>query len=100
VGFGSVWVVEKHDDTVRRIDPVTGRTQRVIPVGHLPAAIAVDQRWAWVTNECDGTVSRIDPATNRVGGAIELGYHPQGIAVDGDFAWVDVGKNVYFGTCP
>jgi YVTN family beta-propeller protein len=99
VGFGSVWVVEKHDDTVRRIDPVTGRTQRVIAVGHLPAAIAVDQRWAWVTNECDGTVSRIDPATNRVVGAIELGYHPQGIAVDGDFAWVDVGKNVYFGTC-
>ena len=36
VGFGSVWVVQKEDDTVRRIDPVTGRTRRVIAVGHLP----------------------------------------------------------------
>jgi len=100
VGFGSVWVVEKHDDTVRRIDPVTGRTRRVIAVGHLPFTIAVDQRWVWVTNECDGTVSRIDPATDRVVGSIELGYHPQVLAVGGGFAWVGVGKYVYFGTCP
>ncbi|HEX7312116.1 MAG TPA: protein kinase [Gaiellaceae bacterium] len=100
VGFGSVWVVQKEDDTVRRIDPVTGRTRRVIAVGHLPFAIAVDQRSVWVTSECAGTVSRIDPATNRVVGTIELGYHPQVLAVDGDFAWVGVGKNVYFGSCP
>jgi YVTN family beta-propeller protein len=100
VGFGSVWVAEKEDDTVRRIDPVTGRTQRVIAVGHLPASVAVDQGSVWVTNECDGTMSRIDPATNQVVGTIKLGYHPQSLAIDGGFAWVDVGKNVYFGSCP
>ena len=77
VGFGSVWVVEKEDDTVRRIDPVTGRTRRVIAVGHLPFDVAVDQGSVWVTSQCAGTVSRIDPATNRVVGTIELGYHPQ-----------------------
>jgi class 3 adenylate cyclase/streptogramin lyase len=99
VGFGSVWVAEKEDDTVRRIDPVTGRTRRIIAVGHLPFEVAVDQGSVWVTSECAGTVSRIDPATNRVVGTIELGYHPQWLAVGDDFAWVDVGKNVYFGTC-
>ena len=100
VGFDSVWVVHKEDDTVRRIDPVTGRTRGVIAVGRMPFDVAVDQRSVWVTNECDGTLSRIDPATNRVVATIELGYHPQGLAVDGDFAWAGVGKNLSFGTCP
>jgi YVTN family beta-propeller protein len=99
VGFGSVWVVERGDDTVRRIDPVTGRTQRVIAVGHIPADAAIGQGSVWVTSQCAGTVSRIDPATNRVVGTTKLGYHPFGLAVGGDFAWVGVGKNVYFGTC-
>jgi YVTN family beta-propeller protein len=99
VGFGSTWDVEREDDTVRRIDPVTGRTRGVIAVGHLPADVAVDQRSVWVTSQCAGTVSRIDPASNRVVATIKLGYHPQGLAVDGGFAWVGVGKNVYFGSC-
>ncbi len=98
VGFGSVWVAQREDDTVRRIDPVTGHTREVIAVGHLPFAVAVDQGSVWVTSQC-ASVSRIDPATNRVVGTIELGYHPQSLAVDGDFAWVGVAKNVYFGSC-
>jgi class 3 adenylate cyclase/DNA-binding beta-propeller fold protein YncE len=100
VGFGSVWVAQKEDDTVRRIDPVTGRTRRVIAVGHLPFEVAVGQGSVWVTSECAGTVSRIDPASNRVVGTIELGYHPQWLTVGDGFAWVDVGKTVYFGSCP
>jgi YVTN family beta-propeller protein len=100
VGFGSVWVVQREDDTVRRIDPVTGRMREVIAVGHLPASVAVGQESVLVTSQCAGTVSRIDPASNRVVGTIELGYHPFNLAVGSDFAWVDVGKNVYFGTCP
>jgi YVTN family beta-propeller protein len=100
VGFGSVWVAEREDDTVRRIDPVTGRTRRVIAVGHLPASVAVGQESVWVTSQCAGTVSRIDPASNRVVRTIELGYHPFGLAVGDGFAWVGVLKNVYFGTCP
>jgi YVTN family beta-propeller protein len=100
VGFGSVWVTERGDDTVRRIDPVTGRTRRVIAVGHVPAGVAVGLGSVWVTSQCAGTVSRIDPTSNQVVGTIELGYHPLNLAVGGDFAWVGVGKNVYFGTCP
>ena len=100
VGFGSVWVAQREDDTVRRIDPVTGHTREVIAVGHLPAGVAVGQESVLVTSQCDGTVSRIDPATDRVVGTIEVGYHPLALAVDGDFAWVGVGKNAYFATCP
>ena len=99
VGFGSVWVVERGDDTVRRIDPVTGRTQRVIAVGHVPADAAIGQGSVWVTSQCAGTLSRIDPATNRVVETIKLGYHPFVLKVGGGFAWVGVRKNVYFGTC-
>jgi YVTN family beta-propeller protein len=98
-GFGSVWVVQRDDDTVRRIDPVTGRTRRVIAVGHLPASVAVGQGSVWVTSQCAGTLSRIDPHTNQVVATIELGYHPFDLAVGGGFAWVGVGKNVYFGSC-
>jgi YVTN family beta-propeller protein len=99
-GFGSVWVAEREDDTVRRIDPVTGRTRRVIAVGNVPSDVAVAQGSVWVTNHCDGTVSRIDPASNRVVRTIKLGYHPFDLAVGDGFAWIEVLKNVYFGTCP
>jgi hypothetical protein len=99
VGFGSVWVAQREDDTVRRIDPATGRTRRVIAVGHLPAGVAVGLGSVWVASQCAGTVSRIDPVSDRVVGTIELGYHPQVVAVGGGFAWVGVGKDVYFGTC-
>jgi YVTN family beta-propeller protein len=99
VGFGSVWVSDRGDDTVRRIDPVTGRIRHVIAVGHIPASVAVDQGSVWVTSQCAGTLSRIDPASNRVVGTIDLGHHPFDLAVGRDFAWVGVGKNVYFGTC-
>jgi serine/threonine-protein kinase len=99
VAFGSVWVVERDEDAVRRIDPVTGRTTQVIGVGHIPADVAVGLGSVWVTSQCAGTVSRIDPASNRVVREIKLGYHPFNLAVGGDFAWVGVGKNVYFGTC-
>jgi YVTN family beta-propeller protein len=98
-GLGSVWVAEREDDTVRRIDPVTGRTRRVIAVGNVPSDVAVAQGSVWVTNHCDGTVSRIDPANNRVVRTIELGYHPFGLAVGDGFAWVGVLENVYFGSC-
>ena len=98
-GFGSVWVTEREDDTVRRIDPVTGRTRRVIAVGHLPADVAVGQGSVWVTSQCAGTVSRIDPDSNRVVRTIELGYHPFNLAVGDGFAWVGVLKNVHFGSC-
>ncbi len=100
IGFGSVWVTERGDDTVRRIDPVTGRTRRVIAVGHVPAGVVVDQGSVWVTSQCAGTLSRIDPDTNRVVATIELGYHPFDLAVGDGLAWVGVGKNVYFGACP
>ena len=99
VGFGSVWVAEREDDTVRRIDPLTGRTRRVIAVGHVPAEVAVGQGSVWVASECAGTVSRIDPATDRVVRTIKLGHHPFNLAVGGGFGWVGVRKNVYFGTC-
>jgi YVTN family beta-propeller protein len=99
VGFDSVWVAEREDDTVRRIDPVTGRTRRVIAVGHVPAEVAVGQGSVWVANQCTGTVSRIDPTTNRLVRTIKLGYHPFVLKVGGGFAWVGVRKNVYFGNC-
>jgi YVTN family beta-propeller protein len=99
VGFGSVWVSDRGDDTVRRIDPVTGHIRHVIAVGHIPAGVAVDQGSVWVTSQCTGTLSRIDPASNRVVRTIELGHHPFDLVVGRGFAWVGVGKNVYFGSC-
>ena len=99
VGFRSVWVAEREDDTVRRIDPVTSRTRRVIAVGHVPAEVTVGQGSVWVASQCAGTVSRIDPATNRVVRTIKLGHHPFNLAIGDGFAWVGVRKNMYFGSC-
>jgi DNA-binding beta-propeller fold protein YncE len=65
------------DDKVWRIDPVTGRPQEIIPVGHGPWSAAVGSGSVWVTNECDGTVSRIDRTPMRSSKTIETGYQPR-----------------------
>jgi YVTN family beta-propeller protein len=90
VGFGSVWAVMLDDDTVWRLDPVTGRPQQIVPVGNGPWSVAVGSDSVWVTNECDGTVSRVDPDTNTVVETIETGYQPRWLAVGGGFVWVGV----------
>lgn len=89
-GFGSVWIVNRSENTVARLDPSTGTIGRPIAVGRLPRFLAVGEGAVWVLNETDGTVSRIDPATNAVQATIPVGQTAAGgdIAVAAGAVWV------------
>ena len=58
-----MWVLNREDDTLMRIDPSTNRVSgRPIRVGDDPTAVAWGHRAVWVTNTGDDTLSRGSPA--------------------------------------
>ena len=97
-GHSGVWVANSGDNTIQRIDPISGLTDRAIGVGDGPGGIAVDDGpdpraveddSVWVANGHDGTVSQIDPRTGaEMSSPIRVGSGPKDIAVHGDDVWV------------
>jgi YVTN family beta-propeller protein len=91
VGEGSVWVTNRDDGTVSRIDPVTNEST-TIKVGSAPYLIAVGEGSVWAVNRLSRSVSRIDPGTDRVVATIDLsgpGF-PSSIVVGEGGVWVAV----------
>jgi YVTN family beta-propeller protein len=88
-GRGSLWVVNRADNTVDRFDPRSfGRgPATVIKVGRGPSGVAVGGGFVWVTNTEDDSVSRIDPLTQSVT-RIPVGRSPRGIAYGAGAVWV------------
>ena len=89
-GAGAVWVADRRDGAVVRIDPVTYSVTTMIPVGRGPTGIAVGLGSVWVANSRDGTVSRIDPVRKEVAQTIRVGGSPRAIAVGNGRVWVSV----------
>lgn len=91
-GWNAVWVTDKNNDVVYRIDPSTDMVTKQIGVGDGPEGIAVDRAAVWVANAVDGTVSRIDPSSSQVIATIGLPGPPTAIAVGFDAVWVVIGS--------
>jgi ABC-type transport system substrate-binding protein/class 3 adenylate cyclase/streptogramin lyase len=89
-GAGSVWVANRADGTVTRIDPSTLLTT-AIPVGHGPTAIAVDSSGAWVANGGTDEIVRIDTATNATSSPRSIGKGPVALIATRDALWVSNG---------
>lgn len=88
-GFGSVWITDVVDNTLIRMDELTGAVTQEIPVGDSPTAVAVGEGGVWVANFNDATITHIDPETNeKVGQPIIVGARPGGIAAGVGFVWV------------
>ncbi len=61
-GTSAVWVADREDDAVRKIDLESGEVEGApIQVGPEPGAVAVGGDAVWVANNGDGTVTRIEP---------------------------------------
>ena len=86
-GAGSLWVANRADGTVTRIDPATLVTT-TIPVGHSPAAIAVNRAGAWVVDAGDDKVVHIDLETNAVDGRTSVGAAPTAVLSVPTALWV------------
>ena len=48
-GAGAVWVANRGDGSISRIDPATNDVTDVIPVGGAPSGVAVWDDEVWVT---------------------------------------------------
>jgi YVTN family beta-propeller protein len=90
IGHGAVWVANKLDDSVSRIDPQTNRVVATIPAEDGVADLAVGRDGVWTGGDRRGVarVVRIDPRTNRVVAIVPVGSQPSGLAVTDDAVWV------------
>src|SRR4029453_5644551 len=90
IGQGAVWVANKLDNSVSRIDPKTNRVVATIPVPDGVADLAVGRDAVWTGGDRRGVarVVRIDLQTNRVVATVPVGAQPSGLAVAKDAVWV------------
>jgi YVTN family beta-propeller protein len=90
IGQGAVWVANKLDNSVSRIDPQTNRVVATIPVPDGVADLAVGRDAVWTGGDRRGVarVVRIDPQTDRVVATVPVGAQPSGLAVTDDAVWV------------
>lgn len=87
---GVLWVGNRVDGTVARVDAATGTPIGApIPVGAGANRIAIADGIAWVTVFSQGAVARVDVASGEVvGEPIEVGALPYGIAAGHGAVWV------------
>ena len=93
-GAGAIWVANRADGTVSRIDPKPPAHVTVaIPVGTAPDSVSATERGVWVANRGDETLVRLDPSTNRVAKTVLLANPPHGLAVSPSAVYVAVRSN-------
>lgn len=67
----AVWVTNKSDQSIVRIDPATNRIVTTIDVGVEANAVAAAGGAVWVTNTDNGVVTRIDESANEITDTID-----------------------------
>ena len=84
-----VWVTNRLDHSVTRIDPGDGATQN-FAVGASPLGVVAAHGSIWVVDGGDSLVERIDPASGAVTRTVAVGSDPTSIAAtpDGNALWV------------
>jgi YVTN family beta-propeller protein len=101
-GEGALWVANRGDDTLVRVDSATGRVAARIPLPRPtqqhPHQVAVGDGAVWVTSASArrGTANllwRVDPASNQVIGTLDLGPTsaggiPNSVAAGNGAVWV------------
>ena len=90
LGQGAVWVANKVDNSLSRLDPQTNRVVATIAASDGVADLAVGSDAVWTGGDRRGVarVVRIDSRTNRVVATVPVTHQPAGLAVTDDAVWV------------
>jgi YVTN family beta-propeller protein len=90
IGQGAVWVANKLDNSLSRIDPQTNRVVATVAASDGVADLAVGRDGVWTGGDRRGVarVVRIDSRTNRVVATVPITHQPSGLAVTDDAVWV------------
>jgi len=87
-GGGALWVANRSDGTVWRIDPRTHTVVQKLDVGWTPESLAVTTDNVWVANFASGTVTRINIGASKVVDTITVGTGPAAIGSGPSGVWV------------
>jgi DNA-binding beta-propeller fold protein YncE len=90
VGAGKIWVTNRQDDAITRIDLLHPSKHKMMRSGRRPEGVAADDRNVWVVNQGDNKVARFDahPPYNVLE-RYQVGLQPNDVAVDEEgVAWV------------
>jgi YVTN family beta-propeller protein len=87
-GEGALWVADRGEGRVRKIDPASRTVVQTLDVGASPEAVTVWAGAVWVANFADDTVSRISVVANQVVQTISVGTGPSAIASGPSGVWV------------
>jgi YVTN family beta-propeller protein len=75
LGAGSVWIANRGDDTISRLDR-SGRVGAVVPLDAQPTALAFADGALWATTGTAGELLKIDPPYSHVSKTLELAAEP------------------------
>jgi serine/threonine protein kinase/streptogramin lyase len=88
-GKRAVWVMDKLDSEILKLDPRTGREMNSFDVNGELDALTVAFGSIWVVDSSGGTVVQVDPDTGeQVGSVIKVGDRPTDIAAGFRALWV------------
>jgi peptide/nickel transport system substrate-binding protein len=90
-GAGAVWVINKLDGTLSRIDPERDAVASTVPVGNAPTAIAAGAGGVWVSDEGGGELVSVDARSGDVRHRYVVGAAPVAVALAGATPWVAAG---------
>ena len=82
-GGGSVWVANRDDGTISRINPQSGKVNTTIRIGRSADGVAVAGGAVWAISSADETLTRIDLASNQKMHVSRLGSVPTLVASSG-----------------
>ena len=90
VGAGSIWVTNRRDDAITRIDMQQPSKHQRLRVGRRPEGVAADDRNVWVVNQDDNSVTRLDAHSPfKKLDEYPVGETPSDVVVDeAGVAWV------------
>ena len=81
-----MWVANRGDGTVSRIDPGS-EVAETVRVGREPRALAAGGNGVWVADAAAGRVIRLDRRGRRITDAVDVGSSPAALAIVGDGVW-------------
>jgi streptogramin lyase len=90
VGAGKIWVTNRNEDAITRIDLQQPSKNKRMRVGRRPEGVAADDRNVWVVNQGDNEVMRFDAHSPfKLIERYPVGEQPNDVAVDeAGVAWV------------
>ena len=87
-GAGGVWVSDRLDQRITRLDPESGKVVTTITTNNTLDDMAAGEGAVWVLDHLAGTVTPINTSTNELGAAIRVGHDPSDITTGLGAVWV------------